>query len=82
MASTEKTPYRLQLAFPGGPVQSYRVDEQNREVWFQPRPATSWRQLGSEEILIHLNLKTAVAGWLERRFGWRTMRLARPGQEG
>jgi hypothetical protein len=67
------------MGFPDGAVQTYQLDESDRAVWFQPRLDGSWRRLGPEEILIHLNLKTAVAGWLERKLDCRAVRLAGAG---
>jgi len=37
-----------------------------------PRPMTvPWRTLSTDEILIHLSLKTPVAAWLKRRMELR-----------
>jgi hypothetical protein len=64
----------------GAPVNEYRVHGNRVEFRILTpdgrsyRALPGWRALSPNEVLLHFNLKTAVAGWLEQVFGWNAPR--------
>jgi len=57
----------------GLPLNHYRIRDGKLEFrWIDRRFISSWRTLSSEDIVMHLMLKTSVSEWLYARHGFRT----------
>jgi hypothetical protein len=72
----------------GSPANEYRIKDGSVEVrMLDPagvpvrRAGSAWRQLTPEQLSIHVEHNTAVAQWLECRFGWRGLLQACVAQE-
>ena len=71
----------------GAPVNEYRVDGNRVEFRILTPEGRSyaalpgWRTLSENELLLHFNLRTPVARWLEQVWGWNSgqLRFARAG---
>jgi hypothetical protein len=55
----------LVLPASAGETQCYRV--KNGNVEFQPSTSSRWRRLAPTDVLQHVELRTEVAEWLQRR---------------
>ena len=55
--------HTLQLNFPHGAHNEYRVNEEGQLEFHQTNG--KWRTLGEDEVQMHLNLGTDVAHWLQ-----------------
>ena len=57
----------------GLPLNHYRIRDGKLEFrWIDRRFISSWRTLSTEDIVMHLILKTSVSEWLYARHGFRT----------
>lgn len=74
---------RLEAA-DGSSAEEYRIRDGNIERR-QARPIDSedaaWRRVSPAELTRHVQRKTTVAQWLQRRIGWRRLLIACTNEE-
>ena len=79
------TPTHLRLEAPDGCAEEYRIRDEHIEIrQLQDDPTKDdrpWHQLTPEQLTDHVERKTAVAHWLERRLGWRRLLQACLGEQ-
>lgn len=66
---------RLEAA-DGTAVEEYRIDQgaiEVRQLGDCGEPDAGWRRLTPAQLRDHVNRKTLLAQWLERRLGWRRL---------
>ena len=65
-------------AVTGDPMLEYRIENGRIEVRkLQPKysndPEPEWQLMSPEQLRMHVERKTVVAAWLERRLGWQRL---------
>lgn len=68
----------------GSTAEEYRIQDSNiehRRVRPLDGEDAGWRRLTPAELTQHVQRKTAVAQWLQRRMGWRRLLLACTNEE-
>ena len=75
----------LRLEAPdGSAIEEYRIDHgaiEGRRFSDLGDHQASWRRLTPAQLRDHVNRKTLLAQWLERRLGWRRLLRACLGKE-
>jgi hypothetical protein len=66
------------------PAKEYRINDgtvEARILNYGPDQENTWRELSPEQLSSHVMHNTAIARWLERRWGWRRLLRACVGLE-